>query len=179
VEDTRALPVDGSLFEALFHLHAPTGVLAEKLQGLGVGVDHARARRYRPEQWRDALLLYRDHLFPLDFTPAGFRKLGFALGQSYGSTLSGRLLSLALPMLSPMQLLRRWPRFVRMGRTDVDIDIAEHGPRAVVITSRDPVDVPMELNLGLLDFVFEKMGEKVTFESRTLPTGEVAVTCRW
>jgi uncharacterized protein (TIGR02265 family) len=179
VEDTRTLPVDGSLFEALFHLHAPTGELVTKLAALGIDVAHARSQRYRPEQWRDAVLVYRDHLFPLDFTPAGFRKLGYALGQSYGTTLSGRLMVLALPMLSPLQLLRRWPRFVRMGRTDVVLDITELGPRAAVITSRDPVDVPMELNLGLLDFVFEKMGERVSFESQVLASGEVAVTCRW
>jgi uncharacterized protein (TIGR02265 family) len=122
--------------------------------------------------------LYRDQLFPLDYT-TGYRRLGYALAQGYASTFSGRMFLVALPMLTPLQLLWRWPRFVRMGRTDVELDVTELGPRAITITSRDPVDVPMDLNLGLLDFIFEKMKVRVTHEVGPTLDGVVTVTFRW
>ncbi len=177
MQDERVLPVDGSLFEALFRLRAPDAALAQKLEALGVPLNSPA--RHRADQWRAALELYRLHLFPDDLQADGSRKLGRALAEAYGATIPGRLLLIALPMLSPLQWLRRWPRFIRMGRTDVVIDVTEVDANTVVITSLDPVNVPMEINLGLLDFVFEKMGHAVQFEQRALPTGEVSVTCRW
>lgn len=177
MQDDRALPVDGSLFEALYRLRAPEGELAHALEALGV--HPGSPTRHRAEQWRAALELYRLQLYPHELESVGARKLGRALAEAYGATIPGRLLLIALPMLSPTQWLRRWPRFIRMGRTDVVIDVTEVDANTVVLTSLDPVQVPMELNLGLLDFVFEKMGHAVQFEQRALPNGEVSVTCRW
>lgn len=177
MRDDRALPVDGSLFEALFRLRAPNGELGAQLAKLGVQLKSPA--RHRADQWAAALELYRLHLYPQDMEAVGARKLGTALAEAYVTTIPGRLLLIALPMLSPLQWLRRWPRFIRMGRTDVTIDVAELDARTVTITSFDPVNVPMELNLGLLDFVFEKLGHTVSYEQRTLPNGEVCVTCRW
>jgi uncharacterized protein (TIGR02265 family) len=177
VNDERALPVDGSVFEALFRLAKPEGALGAKLEALGVRAD-AGAHRFRAEQWLGALRVYREHLHPHEPT-TGFRTLGYALAKAYGATFSGRLMLLALPMLSPMQLLRRWPRFVRVGRSDVELEVTEHGERGAVIASRDPVDVPMELNLGLLDFVFEVLGERPQFDVERAADGWIRVTCRW
>lgn len=177
MHDERTLPVDGSLFEALFRLAPPEGALGERLHALGVSAD-AGSRRFTAEQWLRTLHLYREHLFPGD-TATGFRQLGGALARAFGSTFSGRLILLALPMLTPMQLLRRWPRFVRVGRTDVELEITELDARAVVISSRDPVNVPMDVNLGLLDFVFDLLGERARFELHEGPDGELRLTVRW
>lgn len=174
----RALPVDGSLVEALLRLLPRDTATVQRLAALGLDPDTAGKTRFTAEQWRTAVELARDVLFGADLA-TGYRRLGHALATAYGSTLAGKLMVLALPMLSPMQLLRRWPRFVRVGRTDVELDVTEVDERCVVITSRDPVDVPMELNLGLLDFVFEALGHRPRYEVATLPGGEVAVTIRW
>lgn len=177
MNDERALPVDGSLFEALFRLAKPEGELGARLTTLGIGPD-AGAHRFTAQQWLAGVNTYREHLFPNE--PAtGFRKLGYALAKSYGDTFSGRLILLALPMLSPMQLLRRWPRFVRVGRTDVELEVTELDERAVVISSRDPLDVPMDVNLGLLEFVFELLRETPRFDVEHTADRWIRVTCRW
>lgn len=176
VEDDRQLPVDGSLFEALYRLRAPAGALAERLLALGVDPT-THARRYRADQWKAALTLYRDELFPLDYT-TGYRRLGYALAQAYAATFSGRLFMVALPMLTPLQLLRRWPRFVRMGRTDVELDVHEDGPHCLTVVSRDPHGVSIDVTHGMLDFVFERMGARVQVSDEARDD-RIATTYRW
>lgn len=177
MHDERSLPVDGSLFEALFRLAAPEGALGARLLELEVPPD-AKSHRFTAQQWLETLKVYRAHLFPGDEAD-GFRRLGRALASAFGATFSGRLILLALPMLSPLQLLRRWPRFVRVGRTDVELEVLELDPRAVVIVSRDPVNVPMDVNLGLLDYVFEQLGERPRFELAEGADHELRLTVRW
>ncbi|MFO0598765.1 MAG: DUF2378 family protein [Myxococcaceae bacterium] len=175
MRDERALPVDGSVFEALFRVAAPEGALGAKLEALGIALDPG-GRRFSAQQWLGALHAYREALFP---GPDGFRQLGAALARAFGDTFSGRLILIALPMLSPLQLLRRWPRFVRVGRTDVVLEVVELGERAVAIDSIDPVEVPMELNLGLLEHVFSLLGERPTYEVQPRGPGEARVIVRW
>ena len=170
--------VDSSLFEALFRVAAPEGVLAERLMTLGIEPSHL-AQRYSGAQWTQALDVYRAHLFPAVLAHEGNRKLGRALGEGYGSTLTGRLLLATFSMLSPLQLLRRWPRFIRMGRTDVVINVTETGDRSASIASLAPAAVPMEINYGLLEFAFERMGERVTLVSENGSNGEMVVHCTW
>ncbi len=172
------LAADSSLFDALFRVRAPAGELERGLRALGVDPTQL-APRYTAQQWRDAVELYRVHLFPEELSPMAHRKLGYALAHAYAQTLSGRLLSLTLPMLDPLQLLRRWPRFVRMGRTDVTLHVTELSDRAVQIESMDPVGMPMELNFGLLEFCFERMGHRPTLRWEARPTGELVATCAW
>ncbi|MFT3711853.1 MAG: DUF2378 family protein [Archangium sp.] len=177
MNDERSLPVDGSVFDALFRLAKHEGAFGAKLSAIGVGPD-ASQHRFTAEQWLATLNAFREELHPYE-PKTGFRKLGYALAQAYGGTFSGKLIHLALPMLSPMQLLRRWPRFVRVGRADVELEVTELGERGVLIASRDPVDVPMDVNLGLLDFVFELLGETPSFEVEPAADRWIRVTCRW
>lgn len=173
-----ALGTDSALLEALFRVEAPTGPLWAGLTALGI--DPGRLEpRYRSTQWVQALALYRAHLFPAHPVPAGNRQLGYALARGYGDTVPGMLLMATLPLLAPRQLLRLWPRFVRMGRTDVVIDVTETGERSAEIRSRDPVAVPAELNLGLLDFVFERMKEVPQFRLEANSAEETVVHCSW
>lgn len=175
--DDRLLPVDSALYEALYRLEAPTGALAEKLRALGLDPGHPG--RTNSETFKATLQLYHAHLFPLELDAEGARKLGRALAEAFGKTLPGKLLVISLPMLAPLQLLRRWPRFIRMGRLDVTIDVTELEGSAAIITSFDPVGVPMHVNLGLLEFAFEKMGHPLTTEYERLPDGYERVTVRW
>jgi hypothetical protein len=78
-----------------------------------------------------------------------------------------------------MQLLRRWPRFVRMGRTDVTLNVVELTDRSARLESFDPVDVPMELNFGLLEYCFERMGERLELKTVSHVGGEAVVLCSW
>lgn len=172
------LGCDGGLFEALFRLEAPTGALLDGLRALGIDA-HDLAPRYRSTQWVQALALYRAHLFPCLPVEAGNRHLGLALGRAYAHSVPGRVFLATLPLLNPQQLLRGWPRFVRMGRTDVVINVTETGKRSAEIHSVDPVAVPTEINLGLLDFVFEGMKEVPHFRVETVSSEEVRVHCSW
>jgi uncharacterized protein (TIGR02265 family) len=172
------LAVDSSLFEALFRVKPPDEALTAQLHALGIDAAHL-ASHYRAAQWRAVVELYRHHLFPDDLGSVGHRKLGLALANAFGGTLTGRLLAATLPLLNPMQLLRRWPRFVRMGRTDVTLNVVELGERSVRLESFDPVDVPMEVNFGLLEYCFERMGERVELKIVSHEAEQYVVHCSW
>ena len=172
------LAVDSSLFEALIRIKVPDAALTEKLRALGVDPTNLAAS-YRATQWRAVIDVYREHLYPQDLAPVGHRKLGWALANAFGGTLTGRLLGATLPLLNPMQLLRRWPRFVRMGRTDVTLNVVELDHRSVRLESSDPVDVPMELNFGLLEYCFERMGERLELKTLSHVGGDAVVLCSW
>jgi uncharacterized protein (TIGR02265 family) len=174
----EALGCDGSLFEAVFRVEPPTGVLRAGLVALGIDPRNL-APKYRSTLWVQALALYRAHLFPSLPVAAGNRQLGVALARGYGQTISGALLVATLPLLRPQQLLRQWPRFVRMGRTDVTLEVTETGARSADIHSIDPVGVPAELNLGLLDFAFERMKEVPTYRVEGSGPQDVLVHCAW
>lgn len=178
-ETTAEQPgADGALFEALFRVRAPEGPLLAGLKALGVD-PVALEPRFRSRVWAQALTLYRGQLFPELTVDEGHRKLGFELARGYGQTVPGMLLMVTLPLLNPSQLLRRWPRFVRMGRTDVSLTVTETGPRSADIHSIDPVGVPPEINLGLFDFAFERMNETPRFVVVPRTLEEVLVHCSW
>jgi uncharacterized protein (TIGR02265 family) len=172
------LAVDGSLLEALFRVKAPDAALAAKLRALDIDATHL-ATHYRASQWSAVVELYRHHLFPTDLGDVGHRKLGWALANAFGGTLTGRLLIATLPLLNPMQLLRRWPRFVRMGRTDVTLNVVEIDARSVRLESFDPVDLPMEVNFRLLEYCFERMGARVELKVVSHDAGQSVVHCTW
>lgn len=175
----EALGADGSLFEALFRVEAPSGALLTAITGLGV--EPARlAPRYPSTTWVRTLELYRAHLFPSLPEPEGNRRLGAALARGFGQTLSGALVLATLPLFSPQRLLRSWPRLVRMGRTDVSLHVTDTGPRSADLHSIDPVGVPAEINLGLLDFAFEHMKVRANFVLEPISGAtEVVVHVTW
>lgn len=173
-----SLGADGSLFEALFRVRAPEGPLLASLKALGVDPVSLEPK-YRAQVWAQAVSLYREHLFPNHLGPEGHRRLGYELARGFAKTVPGMLLHATLPLLNPQQLLRRWPRFVRMGRTDVTITVTETGSRSADIFSIDPVDIHPEVNLGLFDFAFERMGETPRFVVVPRGEGEVLVHCSW
>ena len=169
---------DGSLLEALFRITRPEGELLAALRALNIDPDQLAAK-YTSRQWVQALELYRRHLFSSLDVAEGNRKLGHALAMGFTQTISGTLLLATLPLFSPQRLLRNWPRLVRMGRTDVELDVTETGPRSADIHSKDPVDVPAALNLGMLEFAFERLGVRARFEVELLGPGEVVMHCSW
>lgn len=179
MQSDEALGADGSLFEALFRVEAPSGALLAALSALGVEPSRL-AQKYPSTRWVRALDLYRAHLFPSLPAPEGNRRLGMALGRGYGQTLSGSLVLVTLPLFSPQRLLRTWPRLVRMGRTDVTLHVTDTGPRSADLHSVDPVAVPAELNLGLLDFAFGHMKVRANFELEFIAGPmEVVVHVTW
>lgn len=152
---------DGSLFEALERMHAPDAALRQRLGALGVDLDRLDGA-YPSSQWAGAVKLFREARYPELEEKAGLRRLGYDFAKAFGQTVSGALLLATLPLFGPENLLNRWPRFVRMGRTDVVLTVTSAGPHSISIHSVDPALVPAVFNIGMFDFVFERMRAQVT-----------------
>ena len=159
-------------------MHRPDPALTRRLAELGIDVTQL-APRYRSAQWAQAIVLFREAMFPTLPPAEADRKLGYAFASSFTQTLSGALLAATLPLFSPAHLLQRWPRFVRMGRTDVTITVTETGPKSFTIHSVDPAGVSAAFNLGLFDFIFERMKVPVTLLIEREGGGEALVRCSW
>ncbi len=177
-DDHQLRGADGSLFEAIARAHRPDAALTEKLSELGVDLGRLEIN-YRAPVWAQALELFRAARYPALPAEQGYRRLGFDFAQSYSQTMVGALLIATLPLLGPARLLHRWPRFVRMGRTDVTLTVTESGPNAISVHSIDPARVPAAFNLGIFDYVFERMKVKVTMQVEREAGDEALVHYRW
>jgi hypothetical protein len=60
-----------------------------------------------------------------------------------------------------MTLLMRWPRFVKLGRSDMTFVATKTGERSVDLYASDPAGVPMGFSLGLFEFIFGRMKTQV------------------
>jgi uncharacterized protein (TIGR02265 family) len=92
----------------------------------------------------------------------GMRRLGYDFASGFQETLGGKLVLAALPMLSGKMLLMRWPRFVKLGRSDMINSATQLPDGSVVIKSSDPAKVSPYFSMGVIDFTLERMNSKAT-----------------
>ena len=158
--ETDVLGTEGSMLEGLFRALPPDPKLIQALAGIGVDVKKLQPK-YRSTQWRQVLELFRAHHFPGLPAKVGDQKIGFEFGRGFQDTIGGKMVLAALPMLTPMSLLMRWPRFVKLGRSDVVFTATKTGERSVDLHATDPAGVPMGFSLGLFQFIFGRMKAQV------------------
>jgi uncharacterized protein (TIGR02265 family) len=159
----------GSMFEALFvRALKPQGAFAEELRGLGY--DPARAQpQYPTEVWVACLGAARRHVHGGLETGPAYRALGQAFVQSFLDTLAGKVVAVALPLLGPEGLLKRIPRYLTMGRSDLSWELRSAEPRHWVGRLRDPYEVPADFLGGIIEVLMARLHSPATL--RVLPQG--------
>lgn len=173
-----ALGTEGSMLEGLFRALPPDPALVQALAGIGVEVTRLEPK-YRSAQWRQTLELFRAHLYPELPVALGNQKIGFEFGRGFQDTLGGKLVLVALPLLTPLSLLMRWPRFVKLGRSDVTFVATRTGARAVTLRASDPARVPMGFSLGLFEFIFGSMKVEVAMRGEEHSPSDFTLYSQW
>lgn len=149
---------DGSVFEALFLRGVDTPAdLREALLGIGVDLS-ALQPRYPSMLWIAAIDLARGYLYPTSTSlePAE-RELGRKFFAGYLRTVSGKLLGAVLPFMTIASVLHRLPRYVRMGRDDLQIEVREEAPGRVRLLVSDPATARPWFFVGLVEAGLDRL----------------------
>lgn len=150
---------EGSMFEGLFRARAPDVELSKALRELGVDVTRL-SPQYPSLTWAKSLAAVRRAWYPELNEDDGMRRIGVDFATGFQHTIGGKLVLATLPLLNPRMVLLRWPRMVKLGRSDMLYDAAQLGPRAVRLEATDPAGVSPWFSVGILDYLFERL--KVT-----------------
>lgn len=170
----------GSMFEALFNrgLH-PEGAFADALREVGYDVLHPRPE-YPTPVWVKALEVARRHAFPQDSVAAAYRKLGRQFTDGFLSTLAGKVVAVALPFMNAESFLKRMPRYMQLGRSDVSMEVElQPGGRAARARLVDPFGVPAEFMAGVLEVGLEKVRSPGRVEATTLDATRYELALTW
>ena len=168
----------GSMFEALFvRALKPQGAFAEALRAVGYDPAHPKAE-YPTRVWVDSLEVARVHTFAALPREAGYRALGRAFSDGFLLTLAGKIIAVTIPFLKPETALRNMPRYIRMGRSDLALELTvERGFARGVF--RDPFCTPGDFLGGVLEVGLRKLNvePKVAVVQRNPHEAELEV--RW
>lgn len=170
-----------SMFEALFDRRLrPEGAFAAELRE--AGYDQTRAvQRYPTEVWTRCLEIARRHRWPDAPRPEAYRQLGREFTLGYLETPVGRLVGVALPLMSPRSLLERFASYLRLGREDANltfelVEVTCAGARAVV---HNPAAVPGTFVAGMIEVAFERMGRQGRVEIAQQTPTDYELRARW
>ncbi len=164
-----------SLFEGLFRAVPPDEAT---LAALGGPPDPSQP--WHPSTtWALAVRLTRERRYPELSVEEGDRALGRDFSDAFAHTLAGAVLSATLPLLSPAAVFRHWPRFVAMGRNDVELEVTRPDSHVARVASRDPVALSAGFSLGLFDYVFGRLGLPVRYRVEATGPGAFVVECDW
>lgn len=131
---------------------------------LGIGVDlDALELRYSSVQWIASIDLARSYLFPnAPSVDEAERELGRKFLSGYLRTMSGRLLGAVLPFMTPEAVVQRLPRYVRMGRDDLDLLIEQRSPTSSRIVVTDPATARPFFFAGMVESGLERLSVPTT-----------------
>ena len=97
----------GTAFEGMFQIALkPTGAFADGLRALGFDPSRPVRIDYPTATWQACVELARQHTFPELPVAEGLRRLGLLFAEGYLSTLTGRMLSAAAPLMSVDTMLK-------------------------------------------------------------------------
>jgi uncharacterized protein (TIGR02265 family) len=147
------------MVEGLFRARPADEALAQKLAKLGVDLKRLEPR-YPSLTWAKVLETTRLHWFPSLNADDGTYQVGLEFARGFQQTIGGKLVVATLPLLRPLTLLQRWPRMVKLGRSDVDFTATKTSSNSARIDSMDPAGVSPYFSVGILAFIFERL--KVT-----------------
>jgi hypothetical protein len=69
-----------------------------------------------------------------------------------------------LPFLNPRTFLLRTPRFMRMGRPDIEVRVEERSSTEVLLVVTDSAHTPAQLYCGVLEPCLARMGVTAAIE---------------
>jgi uncharacterized protein (TIGR02265 family) len=168
-EDLSIGTTDASAFEALFIRGvSPPPDLRIALLGIGVDLDGLEMR-YSSVQWIAAIDLGRSYLFPgAPSVDEAERELGRKFTAGFLRTLPGRLLGAVLPFMTPESIVHRLPRYVRMGRDDLDLAVERLGERLWRIVITDPATARPNFFAGMMEAGLERLSTPSSVEVQEL-----------
>lgn len=147
------------VFESFFLRSLDTPAeLRRALLGTGVELD-ALLARYPSPVWIAAIDLARSYLYAGSSSlEAAERELGRKFLAGYFRTVTGRILSAVLPLMTPSALMQRLPRYVRMRRSDLQIDVEDQGPGVTCLRVCDPATARPWFFAGMVEAGLERLG---------------------
>lgn len=159
--------VDQSVFEGLFtRALRPEGAFAEELRAIGYDPGKPMAK-YPGKVWVDAVDVACRHLFPELPQPEARRQLGRKFANGFESTIVGKLISTMSGFLSAEALVKRFPRFGKMGMTGLEITITESGTNWWLLKFDQRHSVP-EFVIGIFESGFTgRLWQSVELVSKT------------
>ncbi|MBS2028422.1 MAG: DUF2378 family protein [Deltaproteobacteria bacterium] len=141
----------GSMFEALFtRALRPIGPFADELRRVGFDPDHPQPQ-YPTPVWVACLAVTRRLVFGELDDAAAYRAIGERFMGSFLDTIAGKIVAVALPFLGPQAFLKRIPRYLTMGRSDLRWEVKLEEPRRLVAHLHDPFSVPAHFLAGIID----------------------------
>lgn len=147
---------EGSMIEGLLRARPADEGLVKTLATLGIDVKRLEPK-LPSKTWAKVLEAVRQYWFPALGPDEGTTKVGYEFARGFQETIGGKIVLAALPMLNPHTLLLRWPRFVKLGRSDVVFSAEKVGPKAVRLESTDPAAISPYFSVGILGFIFERL----------------------
>jgi uncharacterized protein (TIGR02265 family) len=97
--------------------------------------------RYPAKVWHDALEVAHRHLYPSMKREAAHRELGRKFIEGFFSTITGKVIAVALPFLGADALIKRIPKFSSMAARGIEVTARREGD-TWVLTYKDPYPDP-------------------------------------
>jgi uncharacterized protein (TIGR02265 family) len=149
--------VQQSIFEGLFiKMLKPTGEFADDL--LRAGYDIKRQERFYPESvFKACVRVACKHVYPGMAEGEAMRLLGRRFIEGFLDTIAGRIVAVSLPVLGPVGLIKRLPRFWAMGNKGLKVEVRQESARHwfVVIHSHNALG---DFDAGFVSYLLERMG---------------------
>lgn len=118
------------MFEGLFVRGIkPQGEFLHALREVGFDPEHVAAR-YPLEIWNRCLELCIRHGFPGLPAEEAECETGRTFAKGYLNTLIGSMSGAALPVMGPEAMVERMPKYVALGRDDVQVRLSTVCPRS-------------------------------------------------
>ena len=169
----------GSMFEALFtRALKPTGAFADELRVTGYDPQHPQPQ-YPTQIWVACLAVARRHAFAQLDEAGAYRAMGKRFTESFLDTLAGKVVAVALPFLRPESFLKRLPRYLTMGRSDVTWEVRLEEKGHLVAGMRDPFAVPPDFLGGIIETALALLRTKPTVQIAPRNAIESEFDVRW
>jgi uncharacterized protein (TIGR02265 family) len=158
----------GSMFEGLYvKVLKPQGAFQADLAKAGFDVK-AVLPEYPMEVWLACLDVTARHLHPTQERYQAWRLIGHDFITGFLDTIVGRLVSVALPFLSPKAFIDRSPRFMRLGVKELNARVEWKGPQRAVVTLEGPHEGTAYLVAGVVDVCLERLKVRPTITPSSL-----------
>jgi len=170
-----------SMFEALFDRRLkPTGTFAERLKQAGYDAEKAEPK-YPTEVWKRCLEVAREEVWPQLPMEQAYRAIGVEFTRGFLDTLVGKLITVALPFMSPLGFLQKLQSYFRMGRNDTGLvfEIVESGDGFARCHVHNPAMVHGEFVAGIVQVAMEKLSVDYTVEVQHQSPTDYDLTVRW
>lgn len=175
----EARTAQGSMFEALFQrAFPPRGAYADELRA--AGFDPARPEAaYPPSTWKACVGVARRHVFGELEEETAYRALGGPFVEAFLGTLAGRVVAAALPLVPIEGLVVRLGRYMKLGRSDVEVLSEKLADRRYRIVIDDPVGLHGAFMAGVVERVLRQKTPSIEVTHAAITATRYHLEVRW